>query len=297
MKYDVIIPVAFKDYDFLSKSCKYLSENLGSDKFYILTDGKMQKFLPKAIRKDPKFVVVDENSLIEDLTFERVHKLICSLGRKHTRTGWYYQQFLKMAFALSTYCINDYYMSWDADTIPVRKMSFFNDNDKPFFSMKYEFQKQYFDVMERLLNFGKISSMSFISEHMMFNKKVMIELIRKIDSNNCIQGDTWYEKILYALPPEIISVNAFSEFETYGTYCQLYYPDMYEKRIINGFRLGGLIQGRFVSDRILNEFSLYDFSIVSFEIYNRPPFPWGIICDLYERKYLKMKKWLFSKFA
>lgn len=223
--------------------------------------------------------------------------MIISMGREHTRTGWYYQQFLKMAFALSEYCDNDYYMSWDADTVPVKKNVFFNDNGQPYFTMKYEYQKQYFDVMEKLMGFGKTNSMSYIAEHMMFNRNIMKELIQKIENNNGIPGNNWYEKILNALPPEIVSVNAFSEFETYGTYCGLNYPNLYVERMMNGFRLGSLIQGRFVSNRILNDFSLYDFSVVSFEIYNRPPFPWGIICEWYERKYLKIKRWLLSKLA
>lgn len=297
MKYDVIIPVAFNDYEFFKKTYSYLIDNLGANRIFILTDGKLSKFLPKVVKKNSKFVVLDENRIIEGLTYKRVHQMIISMGREHTRTGWYYQQFLKMAFALSEYCDNDYYMSWDADTVPVKKIDFFNDNGQPYFTMKYEYQKQYFDVMEKLMGFGKTNSMSYIAEHMMFNRNIMKELIQKIENNNAIPGNNWYEKILNALPPEIVSVNAFSEFETYGTYCGLNYPNLYVERMMNGFRLGSLIQGRFVSNRILNDFSLYDFSVVSFEIYNRPPFPWGIICDWYERKYLKIKRWLLSKLA
>ena len=295
MKYDVIIPVAFNDYEFLKKTYSYLIDNLGANRIFILTDGRLSRFLPKVVKKNSKFVILDENRIIEGLTYKRVHQMIISMGREHTRTGWYYQQFLKMAFALSEYCDNDYYMSWDADTVPVKKIVFFNDNGQPYFTMKYEYQKQYFDVMEKLMGFGKTNSMSYIAEHMMFNRNIMKELIQKIENNNGIPGNNWYEKILNALPPEIVSVNAFSEFETYGTYCGLNYPNLYVERMMNGFRLGSLIQGRFVSNRILNDFSLYDFSVVSFEIYNRPPFPWGIICDWYERKYLKAKKWFLSK--
>ena len=297
MKYDVIIPVAFNDYEFFKKTYSYLIDNLGANRIFILTDGRLSRFLPKVVKKNSKFVVLDENRIIEGLTYKRVHQMIISMGREHTRTGWYYQQFLKMAFALSEYCDNDYYMSWDADTVPVKKIVFFNDNGQPYFTMKYEYQKQYFDVMEKLMGFGKTNSMSYIAEHMMFNRNIMKELIQKIENNNGIPGNNWYEKILNALPPEIVSVNAFSEFETYGTYCGLNYPNLYVERMMNGFRLGSLIQGRFVSNRILNDFSLYDFSVVSFEIYNRPPFPWGIICDWYERKYLKIKRWLLSKLA
>ena len=93
-----------------------------------------------------------------------------------------------------------------------------------------------------------------------------------------------------AIPPETECTNSFSEFETYGTYCEKYHPGKYVERKMDSFRLGGLIQGRFISDRILNDFASYDYSVVPFEIYHRPPFPWGKICDIYERKYLKYKE-------
>ena len=42
----------------------------------------------------------------------------------NSRPGWYYQQFLKMAF--SNWSKSRYYMAWDADTIPLRKKEMFN---------------------------------------------------------------------------------------------------------------------------------------------------------------------------
>ncbi len=295
MKYDVIIPVAFKDYSFLKKSHPYLCANLGAEHIFILTKGKMAHYLPLEIKKDPLFVVLDEDKLLDGLTFEFIHSIIKTQGREHTNTGWYFQQFLKMAFALSNYCKNEYYLSWDADTIPVKKIKFFNDNDHPYFTMKSEFHKPYFDTMEKLIGLNKINPFSYIAEHMIFNKNIVKELICKIEAGNEVHSEIWYEKIMNAIPPEIVSTNSFSEFETYGTYCLKYHPDMYEERSMNGFRLGGLIQGRFVSERILHEFSGYDYSVVSFEIYHRPPFPWGTICDWYERKYLKYKEKLLRK--
>lgn len=295
MKYDVIIPVAFKDYAFLKKSHQYLCSNLGAERIYILTNGKMARFLPLEIRQNAKFVILDENELLKGLSYINIYSIIKSQGREHTNAGWFFQQFLKMGFALSDYCHNDYYLSWDADTIPVRKIDFFDENDRPYFTMKSEFHKPYFDTMEKLIGLNKSNPSSFIAEHMLFNKAVMKELIIKIESYESVKGNTWYEKIMNAIPPETVSTNSFSEFETYGTFCENNYPMMYVERSMNGFRLGGLIQGRFVTKRILQEFAGYDYSVVSFEIYHRPPFPWGIICEWYERKYLKYKEKMLKR--
>lgn len=133
MIYDVIIPVAFKDYSFLKKSYKYLCRYLGAEHIYILTSAKTARYLPSIVKNDSMFVILDEDHLLDGLTFETIHSIIKSQGREHTNTGWFFQQFLKMGFALSNYCRNDYYLSWDADTIPLQKISFFDVDERPFF--------------------------------------------------------------------------------------------------------------------------------------------------------------------
>lgn len=293
MKYDVIIPVAYRDYAFLKRSCSYLCENLDAETIFILTEGRMARFLPSKIRNNPKFVVLDEDLIIENLSFEKVGIYLQSLGR-NTYPGWYYQQFLKMGFALSKYCKNDYYLSWDADTIPVKKIKFFDEDEKPFFTMKTEYYEPYFITMKNLLGLGKVNTRSYIAEHMMFNKNIMKSLIEVIATCS-LDGELWYEKILSALPPEKYGDHTFSEFETYGTYCQTYFNGTYQERVLSSFRLGGLIQGRFPSSRIISTFSDYDYHIVSFEIYHYPPFPWGAFCKWYEKKYIKLLGRLLKK--
>ena len=294
MKYDVIIPVAFKDYSFLKKSHPYLCANLGAEHIFILTKGKMAHYLPLEIKKDPLFVVLDEDKLLDGLTFEFIHSIIKTQGREHTNTGWYFQQFLKMAFALSNYCKNDYYLSWDADTIPLQKISFFDVDERPFFSMKTEYHKPYFIAIKRLLGIEKINEGSYIAEHMMFNKSIMCELLDTIQ-RSCVDGLIWYEKILNAIVPELESANSFSEFETYGSFCKLNYPSLYVERKLPSFRRGGLIQGRFVCDDVLQKLG-EDFVTSSFEIYDRPPFPWGKLCGWHE-KWLKRKERLLKSFV
>lgn len=281
MKYDVIIPVAFKDYSFLNKSYHYLCENLGAEKIFILTNGRMAHYLPLVIKKDPLFIVLDEDKLIDGLTYQNINSIIKAQGRKHTNAGWFFQQFLKMGFALSDYCKNDYYLSWDADTIPLRKINFFDNHERPFFTMKTEYHKPYFVAIKRLLGIEKVNDGSYIAEHMMFNKKIMCEILVKIQESR-VDGVVWYEKILNAIVPELVSTDSFSEFETYGSFCKLNYPSLYVERQMPTFRRGGLIQGRFVSDDILKKLG-EDFAVSSFEIYDRPPFPWSFICYLYEK--------------
>ena len=54
---------------------------------------------------------------------------------ENSKPGWYYQQFLKMAYASKCEC--GYYMSWDSDTIPLRRIEMFDREDRPYFDMIY----------------------------------------------------------------------------------------------------------------------------------------------------------------
>lgn len=293
--YNIIIPVIYRDYSFLNKTIRFVFENLNPKNIYIITDTRFRRFLPKVILDSTNCVIVDENSLLEGMTLDLLKKLFSKLGRDKNRAGWYYQQFLKMTFALSDYCDTEYYLSWDADTIPLRKIDFFDEKGKPYFTMKEEHHDPYFVAIEKLIGISKTNSRSYIAENMMFNKSIMIELINKIKSNSQIEGNIWYEKILYAIAPESVSPMGFSEFETYGNFCYNCHPDFYQERTLSSFRAGGLIQGRFVSNKILKQLS-FDQATASFEIYDRPPFPWGMLSYWYarwqRRKELFIRRWL-----
>lgn len=279
--YNIILPVVYKDYSFLKLTIRSLCKHLKPKKIFIITDIRMSRYLPNDIKDNTLCEVIDENRLLEGLTYQAVDGILKSQGRKYSKAGWYFQQFLKMGFALSSYCDEDYYLSWDADTILLKNIDFFDETGLPFFTMKTEYHKPYFDSLEKLLNIKKTNTKSYIAEHMMFNRGIMMELIEAINKSN-VSGNTWYEKILNSIVPETISANAFSEFETYGSYCKVHHPNKYKERQLPSFRKAALIQGRLVSDRILNELS-QDVCIASFEIYERPPFPWGVICSCYEK--------------
>ncbi len=293
--YNIIIPVIYRDYSFLKVTIRYVLKNLDPKNLFIITDIRFKRFLPREILQNNKCVVLDENSLIEELNIDIIKSLFEGVGRDKLKAGWYYQQFLKMAFARSEFCDTEYYLSWDSDTIPLRKIDFFNENGSPYFTMKTERHEPYFTTIEKLLCISKFNIHSYIAENMIFKKSIMLELINCMQSNNLIQGDIWYEKIIYALEPESVSPMGFSEFETYGNFCFNFYPGLYKERTLPSFREGGLIRGRFVTDQILRKLS-FDQAIATFEIYDRPPFPWSKLSYWYarwqRRKELFIRKWI-----
>lgn len=221
-----------------------------------------------AIREHAKWV--DENDIIP---FDDVHKcmasrLSCILGDEPLPrgvTGWYYQQFLKMQY--SYICEDEYYMVWDGDTVPCRKINMFSpETGQPYLDLKHEYHPEYFETMGKLLpGFGKVIERSFISEHMLFRCDIMRGLIADIEKNNSIPGEKFWEKIINAIEPEKMGDSSFSEFETYGTYVALRHPSVYKLREWHSFRLGGSF---FEMDKICDrdfEWLGRDFDAISFE--------------------------------
>ncbi len=141
-----------------------------------------------------------------------------------SRTGWYYQQFLKMEFC--KICTDDYYLCWDADTIPLRNICMFGTNGIPYLDIKQEHMHSYFDTINNLFGFGKVIGQSFISEHMLFSRKLMSEMIEDIMSSS-VAGNSFYEKIFNALDHPF---QGFSEFETYGSWIAKKHPSEYRLR-------------------------------------------------------------------
>lgn len=290
MKYDIIIPTIYRDYPFLNKVIKYVIQNLTPENIYIITNGEKSKYISKSIINNPKCTIIDENCLIDGMDFYTIKHLLAKKGIRN-RPGWYYQQFLKMGFSLSQFAKNDYYLSWDSDTLPLRPLEMFDTDGSPFFTMKNEYHQAYFNTMYRLIGMKKTNAKSYIAENMLFNKAVMIELILKIEKSS-IEGKRWFEKIINSVDLE--EEFGFSEFETYGTFCLQVYPNLYHERELSCFRIGGYIQGRLISEKILKALS-NDIDIISFEPTNIPPFPWGTINKIYYY-YLKKRERLIDKF-
>ena len=179
MTVDIIIPCAKKDIDFLPKVIKYIRKNVvEAGIIYIITNGSNHSQLKKNLRKHSisNVITLDENLILDELNFSIVKQLLAK-KEWYVRQGWYFQQFLKLGFALTKYA-NNYYLSWDADTLPLTKLHFIEDGH-PIFTIKKEYHPAYFETMQKLIGIGKTYEHSFIAEHMLFKTSIVKELIEK----------------------------------------------------------------------------------------------------------------------
>ncbi len=276
--FDVVIPVSKGDVTFMYRVLAQLQRNLigtGMDYIYILTAKSNFKQLSYT-QKMGNIRLIDENSLLQGLSLNSVREYIKSQGATNLkRTGWYLQQLLKYAFAQTKYA-QEYYLTWDADTLLLKPIEFFKDGH-PMFTKKTEYHEPYFQTMNRLIGVGKTADYSFIAEHMMFCTKIVNELTDDIMANATLKGNTWVEKILSACNFSQNKNSLFSEFETYGTYCIVRHAGLYDTQNLNTFRYGGLVRGRNINTNLLLALK-FDHHTASFELTDckEAPFPYNI---------------------
>ena len=267
-EFDALIVITGKDYDRVHKNYPRLFKYLPARDIIFIGNDEVAERLERdsaAGLAAPNARFMDENEL---LSFEEIAAVMKDILRVEEvprgMSGWYYQQFLKMRY--SELCSDEYYMVWDGDTIPCKSFSMFSQDGTPCFDLKQEYCENYFITLGALFpGMRKCIPKSFISEHMLFKKEYMEELIKAIESNESLAGSTFHEKILMLIGIERMKYPSFSEFETYGTSVCLRHMGSYRMRDWHSFRYCGNF---FDPDTINDEDYEWlgrDFEAVSFE--------------------------------
>lgn len=263
MNYDIVIMIVEKNMKIVKTTIAYLKKNVAFKDIVLV--GK--KKLEEDCRKDfPDCRFIDEDNLYEDMNYNVVKALISQKDKYAIRrTGWYFQQFLKMSYALV--CEDSYYLVWDADTIPLRPISMINfDSEKPYFDVKTEYNRPYFTTLKKLFYppIKKEVPYSYISEHMLINVGIMKHLIEDIERNHELKGKHFFEKIMDAVLEIDIIHSGFSEFETYGNYVNKNHKGYYDIRQLKSLRNGKYYLGDDPDDRLL-EWAACSYDLLSIE--------------------------------
>lgn len=240
MQYELIIPVASKDIDVLIYTMNYIIKYIPAQRYIVISSSQGLKSFETIKKQYPEIEFMDEDKIIAGLTIDALKEYMMTRGYNLSKLGWYYQQFIKMAYC--KIATTEYYMTWDADTVPVKPVHMFDEDIVPFFDLKKEYEIEYFKTNEKMLSLGKYTDKddSFISEHMIFSKKYMKELIAKIENSS---DEAWYFNIFHFIDYHVLrdGKSGFSEFETYGNYIMKYYPTSYRMRKVRALRAGGRV--------------------------------------------------------
>ncbi len=163
--------------------------------------------------------VIPENGFVPGMTIEQLRE--CRLEGFPRAAGWYFQQLLKLQFAFVD-PEDDYYLIWDADTVPLRPLRFFDPAGRMLLTKAQEHYLPYFETYRSLFGTEPHREFSFIAQHILVQKSVAREMLSRIEQRVPGTGN-WAWKLMRALPST--GKNLFSEYETYGHYIKNYHPE------------------------------------------------------------------------
>ena len=147
-KMSLIIPIIAKDFYKISYNFKFYINFIEGIKNVIFIGNEEIENLIKEIKSSFDFPInfINEKMLLD---VDKIKQLIKKRNETAViRSGWYIQQFLKMNYC--NICQDKYYLVWDSDTIPVKKVKMFKSNGKPFFDVKTEYNKPYFITIKNI---------------------------------------------------------------------------------------------------------------------------------------------------
>ncbi|SET89119.1 DUF6492 family protein [Paenibacillus sp. NFR01] len=126
------------------------------------------------------------------------------------RSGWLYQQLLKMNG--DHICREAFFLVIDADTVLIRPHRFRSGGKSIFYCRSWS-QPEYFRTYRKLMGAAAPSPRSFVTHYMLFEKTKLAALKRNIEARH---GMSWHAAILRSINKK--KQFGFSEFETYANY-------------------------------------------------------------------------------
>ena len=275
--FTLVIPIKSDDFEYAKKCIPLIKKNLNPDKIVIISSVEIKI----ECEKFPNIEFLDENTVYPGLTFDSVKQFLKQNNINEESAGWYLQQFLKLSYAYI--CNTEYYLVWDADMLPLNKLQMFDEKfGKPYLTLKKEYVPEYFLTMKRLLDLDKQIEESFIAEHMMFSKQIVLDMIEKINKYITVCDYFWQKIIIATLPESINHSNAFSEFETYGSFVKKYYPDSYKYRRLRTLRHAKYFLGENPNEKTL-VWASKSFDTISFEHFDKPlPFKYLFLNPIFQ---------------
>jgi hypothetical protein len=206
---DAVIPAAEKDADVLPYAIDGIRRNLRHPLGNIfVVSPPFTGIQTLCRRKGCRFV--DERSLV-DMDPSRIDLVVNGVDRSQ----WIYQQFLK--WSADALAESPHYLVVDADTVLVRPQVF-ERAGRIIFDYSDEYNSPYYEMFLRLLKEEVLCPMSFVSHHMVFEKRILVELRQRIEA---IHGCDWKDAILRNLDRR--EPSSFSDYDTYGHYMFLHH--------------------------------------------------------------------------
>lgn len=283
---EVISVCCLKDIEAWSVTSRFILKNISSRRYKVIVpDHEISSFLKFS---PPAFEVIGESKYTNQFREKLLKRLP---ENKKDQFGWYLQQFIKL-LAIKDNDPNAIALIWDADTAPIQPIELISADGKIQYYKGTEHHDPYFETIRKLLDLQKIVNFSFIAQCFPLKVMWLNELCAEIENKSKMP---WIDTVLNQI--NFNEGNAFSEYETLGTFISHRYPNeiIYIDR--PWWRLGNSLINHvaFLSDKRAKELSTtYDF--ISFEKWERAkPYLLKVTIPYFFKIYLpKQFKRIFS---
>ena len=196
---------------------KYILKHISAEKYYVIVPDIAVAMFSKI---SSRFIVISESSVID-------HGLMATLRSSFPTSlpfGWYLQQYLKLEMCVKLQDIETI-LIWDADTIPVRNIQFFDDDDSwlPFITLSKDSDLShplahthypYIQTILRLFPDHNLMAMplSYISQHFLTTSADINQLRTVLE---CDSKAHWLVKLNHEALHSPTN-HRFSEYELLG---------------------------------------------------------------------------------
>lgn len=214
---DVIIPAIEKDMDILPYTVRGIRKHIMHPirQVYIVAP---QSASIRQIADKLGCVFVNEQDICniqkQDINF---------VYNGYDRSGWIYQQFLKLNFDKVGEV--EHHLVVDADTVFIKDVAF-ESKGKLYFDFSDEYHTPYYSAYELLTGIKHTIPVSFVSHYMLFGKKEIKQMRNHVQQHT----NRTIEEAIIALKDSVQNQSNFSEYETYANFCINTYSDAYRIR-------------------------------------------------------------------
>lgn len=201
---DILIPAIEKDLGTLpfviDNIRRYVQHPIG--RIYIVSPNSNKI---RRLCSSKNCVFIDERTVLP-ITKKDIH-----YHSSHwNRSGWLYQQLLKMN---GDHIVRaQHFLVMDADTVLIRPHSFLVNGKTVFYCRDWS-QPEYFNTYRRLLGMNAPRPRSFVTHYMLFDKSKLSALKKRIEAAHQMP---WYKAIIRSINKN--KQFGFSEYETYANY-------------------------------------------------------------------------------
>lgn len=212
----VVSVCSSKDIDVWSVACKHVIQYIDASEYVVVVpDHEVTLF--EAITCSP-YQVIPESFYVSDLK-TRLKKLLPV--ENHDRIGWYLQQFIKISATKKIQSDGNpdaLAIIWDADTIPLRKLNFVDEDGRVLYYSGTESHSPYFQFIKRVFPWAHRQQFSFIAQCFPAKISWVQDFCIELESD----GRDWIDSIIFHLDESQRA--GFSEYESLGTYIWDKYP-------------------------------------------------------------------------